>query len=295
MAASSKSLAKVCVALGLTVGSIVLTPSCRADQATLFIRQIQAPIPPDCTVKNDQNALSIGRGLLDTGLSTRYLMNALIGNQMVARGDAKLARSEPNRVIVKGADVHIFDDTQTEKAFYSVVATGVADPTSGSDPGYGIAQFEVIPHSIGTSIANELRALVAAGKPASKTFEAHFKVFGTTLGGTDVESAEYIYPIDVCFGCTIQFPADANDTTISGPPNCGGKVAAAASASGVILACLPGQDGETDCRSCQGSPVCTPCGLASDLFPYSTFPPDATCQSKHGAGSRCAVAVHHCI
>jgi hypothetical protein len=42
------------------------------------------------------------------------------------------------------------------------------------------------------------------------------RVFGTTLGGEDVESAELLFPIEVCDGCLVSFPSSDLDPAVSG-------------------------------------------------------------------------------
>jgi len=258
MVRSSNSFVKLLVALGVTAGCLAAVPSCKDNNESLFIRQIQAPVAPECITKNDATASYIPRGVLDTGLSTRYFASALVGNQLVARGDFRTTKAEPNRIQIKGADVHLVDGSQNELAFYSVTATGIVDPTSSSDPGYGIAAMELIPHYIGTKIQG---ALAAGGGTSIQTYEARFRVYGTTLGGVEVTSNEYAYPIDVCYGCTVSFPSgsDLAGTTLV-QPNCFGTATSTTSTTpGQAPACLAGQDGITDCRNCQGNPVCTPC------------------------------------
>ena len=278
MVRSSKSFVKLLVALGVTGGCLAAVPSCKDNNETLFIRQIQAPVAPDCAPKNDATAVFIARGVMDSALSTRYFAFALVGNQLVSRGDFRTTRAEPNRVQIKGADVHLLDSSQNEVAFYSVVATGIVDPTTSADPGYGLASMELIPHAVGVKIQQQL----AAGKgTAVQTYEIRFRVFGTTLGGTDVTSNEYDFPLDICYGCTVSFPADSWLTTAgtSGVRNClAASTSSGSTIPGQIPACYTGQDGVTDCRNCQGNPVCTPCVS------------DAQCGAR-----TCGVDVGHCL
>ena len=139
-----------------------------------------------------------------------------------------------------------------------------------------------LPPSVGVTIRNQLLTSLASGSNAVQSYEARFKIFGTTLGGTDVESSEYAFDIDVCYGCTVIFPSDAYDPTQAPTDvNCNkAGTVSTSSTSGQIPACIPGQDGVTDCRLCQGNPVCTPC-LS-----------DADCVTA-GTGTKCAAS--HCL
>jgi hypothetical protein len=40
---------------------------------------------------------------------------------------------------------------------------------------------------------------------------ARVRVFGDTLGGQEIESNEYSFPIFVCEGCLVTYPVDAAD------------------------------------------------------------------------------------
>jgi hypothetical protein len=277
------NVTKMLALLGVAGAICSFTPSCRDNNESVFVRQIQAPAPPDCISKPDPTAEFIARGLLDTALSTRYVVAALVGNQMVARGDFKQARAEPNRILIKGADIHLIDtSTQAEIKFYSVSATGEVDPQTNGDANYGLAGFELIPPSIGVGLQQTLKASLQGGANSVQSVEARFKIFGTTLGGTDVETGEYDFDIDVCYGCTVIYPSDAFDPT-QAPTNVNCKksgTVSSTSTTGEIPACVAGQDGVTDCRLCQGNPVCTPCQTNADCV-------------TAGTGTQCAAS--HCL
>ena len=281
MSGSSKSLLKLLVATGLTAGVLSWVPSCRSftvdNNESIFVRQIQLPISPTCLTTPDPAAVAVFRGVLDVALSSRYQIAALVGNQMVARGDFKQTRAEPNRVLFKGADIHLFDEKQQEVkgSPYSVLANGEVDPQTNGDAMYGLASLDLLPPVIGSKIHD---ALVAAGGATVKTYEAHFKIYGSTLGGTDVTTGEYAFAVDTCYGCTVIYPSDANEPSLA-QPNClkvqaGGIVPVVGTQ---LPACIPGQDGVTDCRTCQGNPVCAPCRKDADCAGIGT----ARCAAGH--------------
>jgi len=283
---STKPILKMLALLGVAGTICATTPSCRENDETLFIRQIQLPAAPDCVAKPDPTAEYIPRGTLDIALSVRYVANVLIGNQLVARGDYKQTRAEPNRILITGADVHLIDlgvAGEPEISFYSVNATGEVDPQTNGDATYGLAGLELIPPSIGQKVIyNDLLASVQKGQGSVHSYETRFKIYGTTLGGTNVESGEYDFDIDVCFGCTVIFPSDAYDPTIDPKDvNCkkAGEVTLVTE-NGEIPACIAGQDGVTDCRECQGNPICTPCLSDADCVTAET-------------GNKCVAS--HCI
>lgn len=282
MSRSTNACLKVLALLGFAGAILAGTPSCRDNNETIFVRQVQAPQAPTCIALPDPTGLAVTRGTLDAALSTHYFVYVLVGNQMVARGDFKQARSEPNRVILKGADVHLKDmTTGGEVGFYSVTVVGEVDPQTNGDATYGLAAFELIPHEVGVQIHNALLAAQQAGKATAQSYEARFKIYGTSLGGVDVQSGDFTFPVDVCYGCTVVYPSDAYDPTLDPKSvNCKKSGAAATTTTTGTIACLIGQDGITDCRNCQNNPVCTPCHTNADC-------------TTAGTGSQCVAS--HCI
>jgi hypothetical protein len=112
-----------------------------------------------------------------------------------------------------------------------------------------------------------------------QSYEAKFKVYGTTLGGTDVETGEYAFDVDVCYGCSVIYPSDAFDPTQAPTDvNCKKAGSGTTTTTGSIPACFAGQDGVTDCRQCQGNPVCTPCQKTQDCTDAGT---PGTCLFNH--------------
>jgi hypothetical protein len=76
-------------------------------------------------------------------------------------------------------------------------------------------------------------------------------VSGQTIAGRKVDSNEFIYPLDICYGCLVNFPPDAIDTEISNF-NC--RRVLEEDAFGSVQAidgdiCRIGQDDFVDCRS----------------------------------------------
>jgi hypothetical protein len=68
---------------------------------------------------------------------------------------------------------------------------------------------------------------------------AEVKVFGKTLGGQDVESGTFKFPISVCNGCLIRYPANLMSST-----------GCTASKDEETLPCFLGQDDPINCSIC---------------------------------------------
>jgi hypothetical protein len=193
--------------------------------------------------------------VLDAALLLSYKATLLVGNQLIARGDPANVRTESNRVVIKGAVVRVLDATGNEITAFTRVATGFLDPSFAQTPSYGVVAVDVLDAQ---SVQD------AAGSIANVTENRRrlvmIKVFGSTLGGQDVESNEFQFPIDICKGCLVSFPPESVDKArevTEGKKNCAASTGGS-TGGGILLPCILGQDQVVDCRLCQGAAVCDP-------------------------------------
>jgi hypothetical protein len=196
-------------------------------------------------VSADPGAEFFTTGVMDVAFTQTYQAFLLIGNQLTQRGSRDQLRTESSRFAVRGAEVQLFDASENLLNEFTIPATGFADQSNGTTPGFGIADVTLIPASVGGGLA------------APQTVVAAVKVFGKTLGGETIDSSTLMFPIEICRGCLISFPTDAIDP-VSGACAPGGGAASSQDA-----ACLLGQDALVDCRDC-----CTRVGgdTGSELF-----------------------------
>lgn len=242
-------IARWTVGLVWLVGVMGMQPSCADDQRSIFIRQVQYRKTPDCLVTNDPEAESISGGAVDLALGNFYSLDFLVASQLIARGSTRTSAAEPNRVEFQYAEVELQGDGVSYPRF-SVNVSGIVDPTSDTNPRYGLAAVEVIPPAMAQQIRNDLQAR-ASGQIA---LEARVQVFGRTLGGTDVRSEPFGFPVTACYGCMISYPSEANDTTRLGSFNC----LKPRTQTAEITYCSLGT-GIADCRDCQNVAACNPC------------------------------------
>ena len=200
-----------------------------------------------CVPKPDLDSPILAKGVLDREFAGEYRAALLVGNQITARGSRERLRTETSRVVLKGAEVTLesLDGKQLQDPFSSI-GTGFVDSSEGTDPGLAILYATLIPGKAVAALPNG-------------TLVARVRAFGTTLGGQDVESGELAFPIEICSGCLITYPASARDLTADG----GGyqcKQAAddsMAAAEEVDLPCSLGTDVPSPCTACSGvSDVC---------------------------------------
>lgn len=236
-------LGKTLSFVALTLLGAVATPACTDEDGIIYIRYNLAP-PTNrsagCVFLADPQAPFQSSGKLDAALAQTYEVNLLIGNQMIARGDATSPRAETNRVHLDGAVVRVTDVEDNLINEFTSLTSGFAEASTSNTPGYGVANIAVL--DAATVAKLNLRTF-----RATKLVLAHVKVFGKTIGGVDVETAEWTYPIQVGYGTGISFYSD----TAQAFPNCGGEAPAT-----TTPVCRIGQDESINCKDCLGNGFC---------------------------------------
>lgn len=250
------------VVLGVVVCvSGVIASACADNNQTLFIRQVQAPESGECGFSNDPQGDYYMNGVLDLMLTSQYRATLLVGNQIVPRGDSDRVRAETSRVSLDEAEVRVEYTDGTEVNSFTIPGNGFVDPSSGSEPGWGTFRTVLIDSATADGLRGALGATSTSRSSKVGRVVAVVKVFGKTLGGREVETGEFRFPIEVCYGCSVSFPASRwLDDGIHPVPNCLG----CADASDVETPCLSGQDEAVDCCLCHavlgtaGDQLCEP-------------------------------------
>lgn len=215
---------------------------CSDEQTGLYIEGNMAVEPPDCVASPGSTATLLLSGELDVALKPDYEALLLVGNQMTPRGDKDNLRTESMTVTITGAEVQLLDGVGQSVTEFTVPASGTIRPDGSEDPGFGVIGVTLIPAVEGARMFDEIQS---RGQVLTRV--ARVRVFGETLGGIDVESAEITYVVKVCRGCLVRFPPESLDVNgdcneslqdVSGDPPC-----------------KFGQDEAIDCRLCRGSNV----------------------------------------
>lgn len=249
----------------LAAGSVVgaALPACATNDQTIFIRGALAPSANRqgglCVWTNDPQQTVLFRAGFDVGLSDSYFAILLVGNQLIARGDPQNNRAESNRAHINGGVVRVTEAggapiDPTHPDGFTSLATGFNDPQTNNAPGYSVVGL--------VAVDKPTRDILAAQLPtrqSSKTVLINVKVFGTTLGGVDLESGEYQFPMQVCNGCLVNLSDGYEPTSLKQPRNC--DKAPEANATQNTGPCFLGQDLTVSCRDCKGRrnpDVCDP-------------------------------------
>lgn len=251
------------VAAGTVVGAAL--PACATNDQTIFIRSALAPsttrVGGSCTYTSDTQQPGLLEPLVDVGLTDSYFAVFLIGNQLITRGDPQNNRAESNRAHINGGVVRVTEPDGRLIREFTSLAAGFNDPSNNNTPGYGVSGLTVFDPGTADIVcgrdAPDKPCVALPNRGTSKTVLINVKVFGTTLGGVDVESGEYQMPMQVCNGCLVKF--DGYDTGVDplkpAPDNCNLPAEKTAGTDGP---CRVGQDVPISCRTCQGLPICDP-------------------------------------
>jgi hypothetical protein len=225
-------------------GGGLTTLACEENESMLFIVGVLALEDNDCKLSADGGATLRTGGVLDLSLRGSYTAGLLVGSQLTQRGNRDQLRTETARLSLRGAEVALENASGGLLAEYTTIGTGFVDAAGGTEPGYGWIAVDLIP----------------AGAPlGTGLVVARVRVFGQTLGGDEIESNEYSFPIQVCRGCLVSYPAEAADMS-QGPGVYRCAVRSEESTSEEQV-CLVGQDLGIPCTRCAAqSAVCLdPC------------------------------------
>jgi hypothetical protein len=226
--------------LPLTVALATCTAACADDDSSMYVEGVLAMQPPACDLKADPSAPQLLRGTLDVAFLQSYQGAVLVANQLTPRGVKKQLRTETQGVELEGAEVTISNAQGDVLDEFSTPTGGFVHSNTSETPGYGLALVTLIPPQLGDSIGGQL----GKNRGASRTVIAGIRVYGTTLGGTEITSGQFTFPIDVCYGCLVDFPLDAvMDTGMT-------RICQGGTDKITTAQCIRGQDAIIDCREC---------------------------------------------
>jgi hypothetical protein len=207
---------------------------CADNESSLFVEGVLNISSSDCVARPDGEAEFISQGVLDVAFAEGYVAAVQVGNQITQQGNREKLRTETSRIHLEGARGTVFDVGGGEHDF-EVIGNGFVDPASGTEPGLSAMFLDLMNEQI-------MSQVYAAG-PGQ--IVVRFRVYGTTLGGKEIESGQFDYPIYICEGCLIDYPIGAN-TGMAGAYECGNEVMDAQE----VNICFYGQDQRFPCTAC---------------------------------------------
>jgi hypothetical protein len=231
-------VSKTTAALFLATSASGLATGCVDNESSLFIVGAFNLSATDCLAKPDSEAELLFAGTMDLAFTSTYDAALLLGNQLTEQGSREKLRTETSRMRIQGADVTLFRPDGSEVSF-TTSASGFAHNADGTDPGYAAVSAQLVRDGDMPAGTDQGIAI------------ARVRVFGETLGGQEVESGDFDFPINVCNGCLVFFPAEA---FAGGAGTC----SATAEVEQGSTICYFGQDVPFPCTMCAADPVCQP-------------------------------------
>jgi hypothetical protein len=237
-----------------------LASACAHNDASLEVNGVLAPPVPQngvCAYTADPTQAKISSGTLDVGLLSSYTPELLIGNQLIATANSTNLQAETSRIVLQGAVVIVDDTDNNQISTFTSLSSGFIDPGTGGAPGYGPMALTIIDPKTAQDLQSSLPVL------GTKRVITRITVFGQTSGGNNIESNEFQFPVDVCNGCLVTFPAGSEDpvkAAATGKPNCSATSTTTSSTS-TVIPCVVGQDQVVACTLCQGKAVCDPANV----------------------------------
>jgi hypothetical protein len=235
-----------------------LASACAHNDASLEVNGVLAPPVPQngvCAYTADPTQAKISSGTLDVGLLSSYTPELLVGNQLISTANSTQLEAETSRIVLQGAVVVVDDTDNNQINTFTSLASGFIDPGTAGAPGYGPMAVTIID----PKTAQDLQASLPV--EGTKRVITHVTVFGQTAGGQNIESNEFQFPVDVCNGCLVTFPAGSEDpvkAAATGEPNCSATSSSSSSSTTTVVPCVIGQDQLVACTLCQGKTVCDP-------------------------------------
>ncbi len=225
----------------LAAGATILGASCANEDTSIFIRGCLAVPHDTCTVTAAITSTESLAGQIDAAYAGEYRCFALVENNMVPQQDQNTLKTETNGVQLYEAEVQVLDSTGAvvtynggaSAAAFSVPVSGYVDPSQSGTAGVGISLVTMI--DAGTMQA--LGKAVIATK-IQQQVTASVVIKGRTLGGFEVHTNEFLYPITIGYGNSCGVPA--------------GQTCVGSNATSTAD-CLLGQDeGFTNCQDIAG-------------------------------------------
>ncbi len=226
------------VAVGLGAGCV----DDAGDGALRIIRNQAIEEGEACAISPSLTNPSLSGGTIEASSPYGYLLTPVIQNFATSQGgkytQQRMAFLEGARVDVSFPDPELF--TAAELAALAeddlLKYSSPFSATIGPDSGTAGVGFEVLPPALLARILPKLATAVGNRTQV----HLRIKVFGQ-MGGGEVESESYFYPVRVCDGCVIAstFTCGATGVTVrEGNP------------------CNPYQDGLVDCCVAAGQVYC---------------------------------------
>jgi hypothetical protein len=225
----------------LLLGGGLLGTSCVDNDSSLFIYGVMDINSTQCLAQASSTAVLLPSGTLDREFANGYQAALLVGSHLTEQGSREQLRTETSRLSITGAEMTLYGTNNSVISFDSP-ATGLVDPADGTDPGLAAVFARLVR-------AEDLPNLGPDGQMIARV-----RILGTTLGGQNIKSGHFDYPITLCTGCLVTYPSTALDPTTL---LCDAASDTDTTTDTTSTVCFYGQDRTFPCTYCAAyDPIC---------------------------------------
>jgi hypothetical protein len=216
----------------LAGGAVITSASCANNDSSIFIRGVVNVSRTDCSFQVSDTPTLILAGSIDALFAGEYTNIVIVENQMVATSDPATLKTETNSVQLYEAEVQVLDPSQGNGAIakYSTPVSGFADPAMSSQPGNTGCEVLMIDAATMQTVAQKV---VSTNKV--QTVDSSVVIKGRTLGGQEVHTQEFLFPIQIFYGTTCG--------------SAGGNACISAMSQNIMADCRLGLDENTPCQN----------------------------------------------
>lgn len=157
---------------------------CADNRTSLFIAGVRYFEPGgDCETDNSLGGNQLLSGSYDPLTGLPYYAWIIVANGLQPLGDNDTLRPETSRIQLQGAEISVRTVTGSAAApSFTINFSATISPDESEDPGVAVLPVPILQPSLNLGPGD---------------YQVGITVFGETLGGTDVESGEFDFPVTV--------------------------------------------------------------------------------------------------
>lgn len=190
-----------CAVVLFGAGGLATGPGCVDAEAPFFIVSAMENTCDPITV----DSADLLGGVMDLRYACEYYATLRLANQLVRRGDEAKLQIETSRISITRFDVEVLDAAENpiqradgSAARFTYPGYGFVDAARAGQPGEGLARSQLIDGATAQALGDAL--FDGNTENDVTTVIARVVAHGRTLGGDDVQTRPWDFPIDIKYG-----------------------------------------------------------------------------------------------